>query len=146
MLQNFLKDCKITLVSPSAVAGTTGIDSTILDMSGYDGVVFIANTGDVTATCVLTLTAKCNASSTTAASSTVTGAVATFTAGATDADDKLLVVDVYMPQMRYVYANLTRTTANAVIGSIVAIQYRAATRPVTQATNVIASALAVEKP
>src|SRR4030042_342533 len=57
---NLSKDIKITVVSPAATAATTAIDSSILDMSGFEGVMFIALTGDVTATSDLTLTVKGN--------------------------------------------------------------------------------------
>src|SRR4051812_30923202 len=97
MIQSMYYDTKVTLVSPSAAAAQTAINSTILDMAGWEGVLFIVNTGDVTSTSVLTLTGKCNTTSATGGSTTVTGAVATFTAGASDADDKLLMIDIVRP-------------------------------------------------
>ena len=135
-------DVKITVVSPAAVAATTAIDSSILDMQGYEGVMFIALTGDVTATCDLTLTAKGNSANHLTVPAPVTQKATTlFTAGASDADSKALVVDVYKPALRYVFANLTRATANAVIGGIIAIQYKAGNKPTTNDASVIASAL-----
>lgn len=138
---NLSKDVKITVVAAAATAAQTAVTSDVLDMSGYDGVMFIALTGDVTATSVLTLTAKANSANSTSSPTPVTQkATDAFTAGASDADSKALVVDVYRPTLRYVFAELTRTTANAVVGGIVAIQYSAANKPTSQAASVIASA------
>lgn len=138
---NLSKDVKITVVAAAATAAQTAVTSDVLDMSGYDGVMFIALTGDVTATSVLTLTAKANSANSTSSPTPVTQkATDAFTAGAADADSKALVVDVYRPTLRYVFAELTRTEANAVVGGIIAIQYSAANKPTTQAASVIASA------
>lgn len=138
---NLSKDVKITVVAAAATAAQTAVTSDVLDMSGYDGVMFIALTGDVTATSVLTLTVKANSANSTSSPTPVTQkATDAFTAGASDADSKALVVDVYRPTLRYVFAELTRTTANAVVGGIIAIQYSAANKPTTQAASVIASA------
>lgn len=139
---SLLKNVKVTVVSGAAAAAQTAIDSSVLDMTGYDGVMFIALLGDVTTGCVLTLTAKGNTASSTSSPAPVTQkATDAFTADATSADDKALIVDVYDPQLRYVFANLTRTTANAVVGGIIAIQYKAEFRPTAQAASVIASAM-----
>lgn len=140
---NLGTDVKITVVSPAAVAAQTEIVSSVLDMQGYEGVMFIALTGDVTATSVLTLTAKSNtANSTSTPTPTTQVGTAAFTAGGTDADSKVLMLDYYKPIDRYVFASLTRTTANAAIGGIIAIQYSGRTRPSAHDVSVIASAFA----
>lgn len=143
MLKNLLKDCKISRVENAAAAAQTELQTDVLDMSGFDAVCFIALLGDVTTGSVLTLTAKQNtANSVSSPTPTdVTDGDATFTAGASDADNKLLVVDVIRPAERYVFASLTRTTANAVVDGIIAIQYRTKDFPVTQPSSILASAL-----
>lgn len=134
-------DVKITVVSPAAAAAQTAIDSSILDMQGYEGVMFIALTGDVTTTSALTLTVKGNTANHLTVPTPITQKATTlFTADGTSADDKALVVDLYKPALRYVFANLTRTTANAVVGGIIAIQYQAGNKPTTNDASVIASA------
>ena len=138
---NLSKDVKITVVSPAATAATSAIDSSILDMQGYEGVMFIALTGDVTATSDLTLTIKGNSANHLTVPTPITQKATTlFTADATSADSKALVVDLYKPALRYVFANLTRATANAVIGGIIAIQYNSTNKPTTNDASVIASA------
>lgn len=138
---NLSKSIKVTVVEAAAAAAQTELVSDVLDMTGYDGVMFIALTGDVTSTSVLTLTAKGNSANSVSSPTPVTQNAATFTAGASDADSKVLLVDVYDPALRYIFASLTRTTADAVVGGIIAIQYSADYRPTTQDATVIASAI-----
>lgn len=138
---NLSKDIKITVVEAAAAAAQTELVTDVLDMSGYEGVMFIALTGDVTATSVLTLTVKGNTANSVSTPTPVTQkATDAFTAGAADADSKVLMVDVYKPALRYVFGSLTRTTADAIVGGIIAIQYNARTKPTSQDATVIASA------
>ena len=133
---SLLKDCKISLVKVRQTAATTEILSDTVDMQGYDSVAFIAITGDVDNTSVLTLTVKSNATDTTTGGTTEKAGTAT-TATATSADTKLIIVDVLRPSLRYVFASLTRTTANAVVEGMLAIQYNAKSMPVTQGSSVL---------
>lgn len=138
---NLSKDIKITVVEAAAAAAQTELVTDVLDMSGYEGVMFIALTGDVSDTSVLTLTVKGNTANSVSSPSPVTQKASdAFTAGAATADSKVIMVDVYKPAMRYVFGSLTRTAANAIIGGIIAIQYNAKTKPTTQDASVIASA------
>lgn len=140
---NLSKDIKITVVEAAAAAAQTELVSDVLDMSGYEGVMFIALLGDVTSGSVLTLTAKGNSANSVSSPSPVSQGNATFTAGASDADSKILMVDVYKPPLRYMFSSLTRTTQDAIVGGVIAIQYCARTKPTTQAASVIASTFAV---
>jgi hypothetical protein len=138
---NLSKDIKVTVVEAAAAAAQTELVTDVLDMSGYEGVMFIALTGDVTATSVLTLTVKGNSANSVSSPTPVTQkATGAFTAAASDADSKVLMVDVYKPTLRYMFASLTRTTADAVVGGIIAIQYGANNKPTSQHASVIASA------
>ena len=138
---NLLKDVKITVVEAAAAAGQTALTTDVLDMSGWEGVMFVALTGDVTSGSVLTLTVKGNSANSTSSPTPVTQKASdAFTAGASDADSKAIVVDVYKPTLRYVFAELARTTQDAVVGGIIAIQYGPRVKPTSQAASVIASA------
>jgi len=138
---NFLSNCKLTVVEAAATAAQTELVTDVLDMQGYEGVVFIALTGDVTATSVLTLTVKGNSANSVSTPTPIAQKASdAFTAGATDADSKVIMVDVYKPTLRYMFASLTRTTANAVVGGIIAIQYGAHNKPTSHDASVIASA------
>lgn len=140
---NLLKNCKITVVEATAAAGTSLLTSDVLDMTGFEGVMWIALTGDVTDTSVLTLTAKGNSANSTSSPTPTTQGTATFTANATSADSKVLAVDVYKPTLRYQFCELTRATANAAVGGIIAIQYEANYKPTSQDATVIASTFAL---
>lgn len=138
---NLSKDIKITVVEAAAGAAQTELVTDVLDMSGYEGVMFVALTGDVTSGSVLTLTAKSNSANSVSSPTPVTQkATDAFTAGAADADSKVLMVDVYKPALRYVFGSLTRTSQDAIVGGIIAIQYGAKSKPTTQDATVIASA------
>lgn len=141
---SMLKDCKITRVLNSVTAGTSDQDGTVLDMTGYDGVLFIAALGDVTATSVDELQVFGNTASSTSSPTPVeltNDTAGPYTAGASDADNKLLIVDVVRPAYRYVFPRVKRGTANAVIDGVIAIQYRSREVPVTQGSTVLASGL-----
>jgi hypothetical protein len=138
---NLSKDIKITVVEAAAAAAQTELVTDVLDMTGYEGVMFIALTGDVTTASVLTLTVKGNTANSVSSPAPVTQKASdAFTADGTSADSKVIVVDLYKPAMRYVFGSLTRTAADAIVGGIIAIQYNAKTKPTTQSASVIASA------
>lgn len=137
---SLLKNIKITRVAASASAAQTDVNGSILDMAGFDGVLFIALTGDVTDTSALALKAEQNTLNQAGGMAELVGSAA-FTAGATSADGKALVLDVFAPRERYIRAVLERGTANAVVDGIIAIQYQARSKPTAQDASVIASAL-----
>lgn len=140
MAINLLKDALFTRVENAATADTTALTSDVIDMKGYDGCTFIALLGDVTDTSALELVVQQGDESdgSDAADTTVS---ATFTAGASDADNNVLAVEILRPSKRYVRAKLVRGTANAVVDGILAIQTDPARTPVTQSAGVIASAI-----
>ena len=138
MSTNLLKDTKITRVEASATAGQTTLTTDTLDMKEFDGCTFIAALGDVTDTAVVTLTIQTGDASD-GSDAADTGIIATFTAGASDADSKLLVAEIVRPLKRYVTATLDRGTANAVVDGIFAIQTDPTRKPTTQSSDVIAS-------
>lgn len=137
-----LEQAKILLSSAAAVAATTDLDGTVIDLAadgGYDGVLFVAQLGDVTTASVLEL--QCQGSAAANGSSPSTeGTTGAFTADSTNADNKLLVLDVSRPANRYVFSRLKRGTANAVVNSVLAILYKAKVGPVVQDAQVIKSA------
>lgn len=132
---SMIKDCKITRVSNSVSAGTTDPDSDRVDMTGFDSVMFVWVLGDVTSGAVLQAVAKSNAADSTSGSTTEKSGTS-VTAGASDYDNKLLIVDLHRPTLRYAYSTLVRDTQNAVVDGCVAIQYNAKSMPVTQGSTV----------
>ncbi|HYH68374.1 MAG TPA: hypothetical protein VD866_27015 [Urbifossiella sp.] len=146
-MTNLLENCRVVICSPDAAAAQTDLDGTVIDMAaggGFDAVLFVAFLGDVADTCVLELQAQGSATSNGASPSTE-ATTGTFTAGASTADDKTMVLDVVRPANRYVFSRLKRGTANAAVNAVLAIQYRAHNAPTTQLAEVIKAALAVVK-
>ncbi|MCV9960739.1 hypothetical protein OIU34_02405 [Pararhizobium sp. BT-229] len=137
---SLLKNTKITVVAAAAAAAQTDLASSFVDMYGFDGVLFVALTGDVSDTSALALKASQNTVNNPSGAAELVGGP-TFTAGATNADNKALVLDVYKPRERYVRAVLKRGTANAAVSGILAIQYSGRRMPTEHDASVIASAL-----
>lgn len=134
IMNNLLQDCKITRVMNAVAAGTTAQNGSTLDMSGYDGVLFVASFGTLTATQVTSLKAQQDAASGMGTAADLAG---TLVGPLADGDgNKCLALDVYRPQERYVRCVVNRATANAVIDGVIAIQYRSRKAPVTQSTTI----------
>jgi len=140
-VHNLLNNVKITRVSAdgAGAASATPTKATIIDMDGFESVCFVALMGNVLDTSALALKAAGAATNDTGAMALLTGSAA-FTAGASDADDKLLILDVVKPPYRYIEAQIFHVTANGPFDGILAIQYNGSRVPVTQGSTVIASA------
>lgn len=137
---NLLAGSAIDILHTGAVAATTDItDAQSVDMAGYDGAIFIAQLGALSASQVTNL--QIQGANADTGHADLVGAV---TANAADADsDKLLVVDVVKPVQRYLKPMLNRATGNAVLDGIICIRYRASKAPVTQGADVISGVTAV---
>ena len=124
-------DTKTIRVANAAAAGTSDVNSTVVDMAGWGAVKFTALLGALTATQVTKLKAQQGDAADGSDMADVGGAV---TDAAADADgNKLLVLDVSRGLLtkRYVRAVLDRGTANAVLDGIIAELYLPRSIPVT---------------
>lgn len=131
---NLIKNVKVTRVMNAVAAGTSDQEGSVLDMQGFDGVVFVAAFGTLTASQVTSLKAQQGAASNLSDAADLEG---TATGPLADGDgNKLLVLDVYRPQERYVRCVVDRGTANAVIDGVIAIQYAGAKLPIAQGSTV----------
>jgi len=125
---------KITRVLNSVVAGITDQNSSAVDMAGFDGVLFIALFGALTATQVTQIKAQQDVSSGMGAAADLLGSNVGPLA---DTDgNKCLVLDIKKPLERYVRCVVDRGTANAVIDGVIAIQYGAGAHPTAHAASV----------
>ncbi len=142
---NILKNNKIDFVNAAvALADDTDDNSSRLDMSGYEGVIFMVTIADCVDTGVATLTAQGNSSDSDSGMTAITGAVATATATANDSHNgKLLIVDVYRPVDRYIQGTLTSATANIAFGETIAIRYGVDKSPVSQSSSTVAASTSV---
>lgn len=133
---NLSKDCKITFVQAPLASGGTDPASNYVDMSGYDGVLFIGCLGTAGSTDVCTLAAQGSTATGSTTFVSITSATQTSTAGL---DDKFFAIDVYRPRTRYVKTLLTRSAA-VEYGGTVAIQYGGRrVAPVTHGTSTAVS-------
>jgi hypothetical protein len=130
---NVLKNFVVKEVgAPIAAANNTDSNSDRLDMSGYEGVVFITPITDSVATGVAALTVEQNTADSDTGMAALSGAVDNATSAENDdLNNTLLVVEVYRPAERYVQAVRTSTTESIAFGSCIAILYGARKLPVS---------------
>lgn len=136
-LNGLLKNTKVTRVHTggAGAASATPTKGTILDMAGFESVMFVAEMGDVVSGSVVALRAAQAPTNDTGAMALLAGS-AGGTAGASDVDDKCVILDVVRPNERFVEVQLFHTTQNAPFDSILAIQYGAREKPVAQGSTV----------
>lgn len=139
---SFLKNNVLAVVEAAGAAAQTALTSDIVDCEGYDGVTFVALLGDVSSGSVLGLNVE-HGDESGGGDMADTTLSAAFTAGASDADSKVLAVDIHKPTKRYARAVLTRTTADAILGGIIAIKYGPVKAPVSQDATVIDHEIAI---
>lgn len=144
-MQNLLSNIKATKVFDSAAASLVGQDGDVIDMLGFEGVMFVLSLGTtVTSGATITLLAAQNTTSSVVGMAELDDEV-TVTVGASDAE-KLIILDLYQPAERYVRPEFEISDQTVEIDSIIAIQYGAKKMPVTQSTaanGVLASGTAV---
>lgn len=105
-----------------AAANNTDDNSTRIDMSDYESVMFVVTITDSVNAGVATLTVQGNAADSDTGMTAIAGAAATRTAEADDALNGLaLVAEVRNPATRYVQATITSTAANIAFGETLAI-------------------------
>jgi hypothetical protein len=124
-----------------AAASSTDSNSTIVDMAGWDGVIFVTTVTASTATSVVTLKVEQNTANSDTGMSALSGASAAATSAVTDdLNGKTLIVSVHQPRERYVQAVRTSATANSAFGQVIAILYGPRTAPTAAASTTAASA------
>ena len=134
---NLLNNIAVDRVMNSVAAGTTVQNGTTVDMQDFDGVMFVAAFGALTATQVTSLKAQQGDQSDGSDGTDLTGSLV---GPLDDADgNKVLVLDVYRPQKRYVRPVVNRATANAVIDGVTAFRYHGRKLPIAQGATVAAS-------
>lgn len=116
---------KITKVADHTAAGTSAVNSTAVDMAGYEGVIFITSFGTAaTDNSVNAAQSEDNSSFADLAGSKV---------GDTASDEDVWI-DIYRPLERYVRLEAVRTTSST-LESIWAIQYGGRVQPVDNTTT-----------
>lgn len=133
-MQNLANNVKISWVK-ALIASNASTDSNtaILDMSGFDGVIFITPVTTATTGSVVALTVESSTTNADTYMAAITGAAATKTS---PADGTLLVVDVYRPLKRYVQGVITSATQVATFDATIAIQYSGSKMPISEAATI----------
>lgn len=129
---DLLQTAKFTKVADSVSAGTSAVNGSALDMTGYLGVVFLTSYG--TAASNNTITGQM------ADDSTGTFEDLTGTAVTVSTSDEDVVLQVIKPTKRYVRVASARGTSTTQ-GDIWAVQFGARSIPVT---NTVAGTLRAE--
>lgn len=120
-MMNLGENVKVTVLAGPQAAAQSEVDSSALDLSGYEGVLLLTQFGTITSGSDVDIAIQVGAtnSPTTVLS---TGAVAVADTRSNDVvvhDIKSDAPDV----LRYLRVVVTRTTQNAELGGIIAIQY-----------------------
>lgn len=152
----FLTDQIKILSGSDLVADTTSETLTVVvDMADYDEVTFLVDLGDVDAAAVLTFAPKENTASSTSSPTptaislaagdvggTVTAVVTTGAAVLTESggnlDDKIIAINLQRGAFskRYVFLSITATVESYEVDSIMVIQSRPRSLPVSQPSDV----------
>lgn len=135
---NLSKIGKVTRVSNAVAAGTTDVDSSSVDMTGFSHVMFIVEFGAITSGAVTSVHAEQSADDT-----NFDDLEGTSITVADDDDNGVVILDIKKSgetDDEFIRCVVDRGTQNAVVDGIVAIQYGARELPVTHdATTVIGS-------
>lgn len=129
-----------------AAASTTDNDSVIIDMAGYEGVIFFTTVEGSLNNGVATATVQQNALDQAAGMASLSGAVATLTSQANDdLNGQFLAIDVYRPRERFLRLKRTSSAANIAFGPVIALRYGQRKLP-TDDTEGIGSFVSVTSP
>jgi len=131
---NIAENVKLRLVKAASESATGDVNSDVVDMAGFDGVMFFTVIGTANAGNYIKAQQD---------------AAATFDDDPQDlegtkvvagADGEVVGVDIYKPLERYVRLAVTRTAATKV-GEIYALQYQGRVKPTV---NVVADTINIE--
>lgn len=116
----------------AGAAGTSDVEGTILDMLGFDGVLFVVQMGAIVSGAVTTIEVEQGDASDLSDGADLEGSSQTI---ADDDDENVFYIDLRRVTKRYVRLKCDRATQNATLSAI-AIQYEARSTPVTAGTGV----------
>lgn len=128
---NLSRAAKVTRVSNAVAAGQTAVNSSSVDMQGFNACQFAVLMGAITSGAVTS--AKVQGSENNSDWSDLKGTGQTI---ADDADNKVWLLDVPFPQHRYLRCVVSRATQDSVVDGIIAQQYLPQIQPVSHATSV----------
>jgi hypothetical protein len=120
----------------TVAAGTSDVNSDVVDLQGYEGVRFIAGFGALTSGAVTSLKVQQGAASDLSDAADLENSK--ITVADTD-DNKVAITDIYRPRERYVRVAFDRGTQNAVIDFLLVELYGPKKLPPAAHSTVIAA-------
>jgi hypothetical protein len=136
MFFNLDSATKVTRVMNAQAVATTNVNGSILDMEGFEGVEFILLGGTITDG-LLSIKAQDGAAANLSDAADLANTLVTLQN--TD-DNKAAVLDVVKPIKRYIRPVVVRGGATgAVIDGVIAIQYGAKKKPVSNDASTVGS-------
>ncbi len=146
-MNTLAKGTKIDAVLGYYAAGTTKRTSDILDMAGYDGVVFVALLGTLIEAGTVDVYPEENDANSTSGMAELAGTAAyTVTAAAAALTKSCIIVEVHKPLKRYIQCNITPAGQAAVICGMIAIRYNGKSLPEALTTPAPLKATALVSP
>ena len=134
---SFKENVKVTRVSNAVAAGTTDVECTGVDMTGFNSITFMAAFGTITGSAVTSV--KAQASDDDGSTDTYSDLEGTSITVADDTDNKVVLLEVVKPTKKYIRLVIDRGTQNAVVDGAFAFQTGLRSGPVTQPTSVLGS-------
>lgn len=123
----------------TVAAGTSDLNSDIVDTAGFDGVRFIIGFGAITSGAVTSIKVQ---QDTDAAGSTMADLSGSAITVSDTSDNKIAIAEVFRPRERYLRLVTDRGTQNAVVDFLIVELFHARNEPVTQDTTVISAEIA----
>ena len=114
-------------------SGTADRNGATLDMAGFDGVLVICKLAAIATSATTSIKMQSGDASDMSDAADLTGTGVTI---ADDDDNEVKYIDLYQPRERYVRCVMDKDTSNACAESVVYVQYRSKTGPITQPTGV----------
>lgn len=122
---NLIKNCLVTKVVTATTGGLGLTDGSVLDMSGYEGVLFVANI-------IASNTSTANGIHLQSGSSSGGGDDIDVTDSQITSSGTVVLLDVYKPTKRYLTGVLEQSSGSTGSNSLTAIQYGARVLPTSQ--------------
>lgn len=139
---NLSTNTQVDQILGYSAAGQVKTTSDIINMSGYEGVLFVVELGTLLETGTLDAYVEQNTiNSVTGMARLATTTVHTVTAANALLAKSCILVDVWQPREQFLQCNITPGVANAVILGITAIRYRGTKRPSGSVTALKSTAL-----
>lgn len=123
---NLSKSIKITRVNNDVSAGTSDVETAVIDMQNFEGCLFQVLFGAITSGAVTAIKAQ---QGNQADLSDAVDLPNTNVAVADTDNDKLFWLDIFRPTKRFIRLVVERGTANATIDGVVAMQYGPRVKP-----------------